>query len=62
VTVAETKKDLEDSLSLCAYHNGSVNQYYTLLECGTPMTGRYVQIQLLTETALQVYEVEVHGF
>jgi len=43
VTVAETEENLEDPASLCVYHPGNVDHYYTTLTCNTPMIGRHVQ-------------------
>jgi len=46
---------------LCYYHDGVLNQYYTLLTCKQPIRGRFVQILLNANTYLNIYEVEVHG-
>ena len=51
--------DNEDNL--CGYHEGVLNQYYTLFTCRETMTGRFVQFQILTGNYLNLYEVEVHG-
>ena len=47
--------------NLCGYHDGVLNQYYTLITCNSAITGRFVQIQFYTTDYLNLYEVEVHG-
>ena len=47
--------------NLCKYHDGELNQYYTLITCNSAITGQFVQIQLNTTDHLNFYEVEVHG-
>ena len=65
VTVSEDEADIfytpgnEDNL--CGYHDGVLNQYYTLITCNSAITGQFVQIQLNTTDFLNLYEVEVHG-
>jgi hypothetical protein len=51
-----------DEEEICGRWNGVLNQYYTTIYCCPLKLGRYVQIQLMTTTRLQVYEVEVIGF
>jgi len=46
---------------LCYYHDGVLNQYYTLVICKQPIRGRFVQILLNAKTVLNLYEVEVFG-
>ena len=45
----------------CGYHDGFLNQSYTLISCIPPITGQFVQIQSFTTSYLNLYEVEVHG-
>ena len=65
VTVSEDEADIfyasgnEDNL--CGYHDGVLNQYYTLITCNSAITGQFVQIQLYTDYFMNLYEVEVHG-
>ena len=65
ITVSEDEADIfytsgyEDNL--CGYHDGVLNQYYTLITCNSAITGQFVQIQLYTTAQLHFYEVEVHG-
>ena len=47
--------------NLCGYHDGVLNQYYTLITCNSAITGQFVQIQIYTTEHLNFYEVEVHG-
>ena len=65
ITVSEDEADIfytpgsEDNL--CGYHDGVLNQYYTLITCNSAIIGQFVQIQLYTTALLHFYEVEVHG-
>ena len=52
----------EDTSNLCGYHEGSLNQFYTLIKCPSPITGQFVQIQLGVMAVLNLYEVEVWGW
>jgi len=65
VTVAMTEEEIEftgtNSEVLCYYHDGVLDQYYTLVTCKQPIRGRFVQILFNAETFLNIYEVEVHG-
>jgi len=66
VTVAMVEEDIEFTGSnrevLCKYVDGYLNQYYTLITCDQPISGRFVQILFNAETALNLHEVEVHGY
>ena len=50
IIVSEDEADIfytsgnEDNL--CGYHDGVLNQYYTLITCNSAITGQFVQIQL----------------
>lgn len=48
--------------NLCAYHDGPLEDFYTLMTCSPPITGQFVQIQLYAYEHLNLYEVEVHGY
>jgi len=52
VTVAMLEEDLEFTGSnrevLCKYVDGYLNQYYTLITCDQPISGRFVQNERLT--------------
>jgi len=65
VTVAMTEEKIEFTGTnpevLCYYHDGILNQYYTLVTCKQPIRGRFVQILFNATTILNLYEVEVHG-
>jgi len=66
VTVAMTEKEIEFTGTnpevLCYYHDGFLNQYYSLATCKQPIRGRFVQILFNATTYLTLYEIEVHGF
>jgi len=47
---------------LCKYVDGYLNQYYTLVTCHQPISGRFVQILFNATTAVNLYEIEVHGY
>ena len=49
--------------AICNYHDGPLNQYYTLITCTPPIRGQFVQLQLKEgdDVRLSLYEVEVHG-
>jgi len=47
---------------LCKYVDGYLNQYYTLITCDQPISGRFVQIQFNAITAVNLHEVEVQGY
>ena len=49
----------EGESSICGYHDGSLNQFYTLIKCNPTMSGQFVQLQLITKVSLNLYEVEV---
>ena len=65
ITVSEDEADIfytpETEDNLCGYHDGVLNQYYTLITCNSAITGQFVQIQIYTHAYLNLYEVEVHG-
>jgi len=65
VTAALYEEDLEFTGSnrevLCAYFHGSLNQYNTSIQCEQPIRAQFVQLLLQGVTALNLYEVEVHG-
>jgi len=65
VAVAMTEEEIEFTGTnpevLCYYHDGVLNQYYTLVTCKQPIRGRFVQILLNVENYLNILEVEVHG-
>ena len=50
--------------AICNYHDGPLNQYYTLIACIPPIRGQFVQIQYNESQAalFRLYEIEVHGF
>jgi len=66
VTVAMVEGDIEFTGSnrevLCKYVDGYLNQYYTLITCDQPISGRFVQILFNAKTMLGLHEVEVHGY
>ena len=47
--------------NLCSYYDGVFNQYSTLINCSSAISGQFVQIQLNVSTPLILQEVEVHG-
>ena len=47
--------------NLCGHHAGVLQPEYTLFTCSSPITGQFVQVQLMANTNLGLYEVEVHG-
>ena len=65
ITVAMVEADIfygsgnEDNL--CSYYDGVLNQYYTLINCNSAISGQFVQLQFYTLNHLNLYEVEVHG-
>ena len=64
VTVADDEVDIfytGNEEVLCAYRDGIIEKYYTLIICNRPITGQYVQMQLNATTVLNVYEFEVFG-
>jgi len=65
VTVAMIEEEIEFTGTnpevLCYYHDGVLNEYYTLITCKQPMRGSFVQILFNAATSLNMYEVEVHG-
>jgi len=65
VTVAMTEEEIEFTGAnpevLCYYHDGILNQYYTLATCKQPIRGRFVQILFNAKIYINIYEVEVHG-
>jgi len=66
VTVAMVEGDIEFTGSnrevLCKYVDGYLNQYNTLITCDQPISGRFVQLLFNATTAVNLYEVEVHGY
>lgn len=62
VTVSTEEADIFDSYRECGRWTGPLDPYYTLITCSTVMSGQYVQIQLMANTTLHLYEVEVHGY
>ena len=63
-TVADDEVDIfytGNEKVLCAYRDGIIEKYYTLITCNRPITGQYVQMQLNATTVLNVYEFEVFG-
>ena len=50
--------------AICNYHDGPLNQYYTLITCIPPIRGQFVQLQYNESQAalFRLYEIEVHGF
>ena len=48
--------------NFCGYHDGVLNQFYTLIECKTAIVGQFIQIQLNATVVLNLYEVEVWGW
>jgi len=65
VTVAMTEEEIEFTGTnpevLCYYHDGVLNQYFTLVTCTQPIRGRFVQILFNAKTIFNLYEVEVLG-
>ncbi|XP_067950576.1 fucolectin-like [Watersipora subatra] len=64
-----TASNVEDHLflrnnpeSLCAYHAGILDRYFTTMTCVQPMRARFVQMLLNATTIINIYEFEVHGF
>jgi len=66
VTVAMVEEDKDFTGSnrevLCKYVDSYLNQYYTLITCDQPITGRFVQILFNAKTTLNICEIEVHGY
>jgi len=66
VTVAMVEEDIEFTGSnrevLCKYVDGFLNQYYTLITCDQPISGRFVQILFNANIILNLNEIEVHGY
>ena len=65
ITVSQQEGNIfhiqDNTNNLCGYHNGVLNQYYTLIECNPAVTGQFVQIQMYITFPLMLYEVEVWG-
>ena len=65
VTVAIVEEDIfyltENEKNFCASHSGSLNRYYTTINCTSAVTGQFVQIEFNTTYAVNLYEIEVHG-
>jgi len=47
--------------NLCAYYPGTLERWYTQIDCKTPMTGQHVKIMFNTTTYFYIYEIEMHG-
>lgn len=65
VTVSYEESDImyysTDESNLCNRYPGQLNQYYTLIVCNRPISGQFVQLQLIINTYMNLYEIEVHG-
>ena len=66
VTVAEEESQLIYDINpaaICNYHDGALNQYYTLITCIPPIRGQFVQLQYKesSDAHLNLHEIEVHG-
>lgn len=47
----------------CGRHDGTLHQWYTTITCVLPVSGQYVQVQVLTGyNYIKLYEIEVHGY
>lgn len=62
VTVSMEEIRLFNSNQQCVQWAGGLNSAYTLIPCAPAITGRYVQMQLMADTKLILYEVEVYGY
>ena len=47
--------------SQCAYRWEPLKQNSTYMNCGEPMLGQFVQLQIRNR-AIKLYEIEVHGY
>ena len=52
----------DDKSNFCGYHDGSLNQDYTLIMCTSSIAGQFVQLQLFAIASINIYEVEVWGW
>ena len=62
ITVSETEDKIDDADSLCGQKDGTLNQYFTLIQCNPVKTGRFVQLKIITTNFLNLYELEVIGY
>ena len=62
ITVSMDEADIFGSDRECGRWTGSLDARYTLIPCSIVISGRYVQIQLMSSTYVFFYEVEVHGY
>ncbi|XP_067945190.1 fucolectin-6-like [Watersipora subatra] len=65
VTVADDATDVlyssENAANFCGSHNGSLEHYYTLIKCMSPINGEFVQIQFMITEMMNFYEIEVYA-
>ena len=66
VTVATDESQLmydSNPAAICNYHDGPLEQYYTLITCVQPIRGQFVQLQYKEslDSVIRLYEIEVHG-
>lgn len=47
------------SVNYCGYRHDVLNEYYTVITCGQPIKGQFVQIMLQNAVIITFYEVEV---
>lgn len=46
---------------VCGYEEGILDIEWTEVECNRPMLGRFVRVQFMAQTWMNLYEVEVIG-
>lgn len=60
VTAAILEEDIFSMV--CGEYDGTLNQFYTIINCQAPMRAQFVQMLIDGKGMINIYEFEVHGF